>query len=166
MTNILTTDEAARVVGEDSTAERLLDVLPQVDSYVNGATGHDWTADTAINPEAKAAARLYLALTYDLMSMQQNQIDALNRALISSLTRLEAIATELQTIQNINSTQYVEDMRTYLESGTLGLNLIAYNRLSGRQNIAQAVLNGRPFGGYTNKATIQTALDTAVKAVM
>ena len=68
-------------------------ILPQVDAYVNGATGHDWTADETVNPEAKAAARIYLVLLYDLMSMQQNQTDALNRALASSLARLEAQAT-------------------------------------------------------------------------
>ena len=92
MANILTAEEAARAVAVETTDEKLLDILPQVDAYVNGATGHDWTADTPISPEAKAAARIYLVLLYDLMSMQQNQTDALNRALASSLARLEALA--------------------------------------------------------------------------
>lgn len=95
MANILTADEAARVVTVGSTDERLLDVLPQVDAYIKHATGHDWAADETIEPTAKAAARLYLALTYDLMAMQQNQIDALNRALISTLAQLEAMAVEV-----------------------------------------------------------------------
>lgn len=167
MANILTIDEAIRVVMVDSTDERLLDVLPQVDTYINGATGHDWAKDVTINLEAKAAARLYLALTYDLMSMQKSQTDALNRALISSLTRLESIAIVLNTIQNINSTEYVDDMKTYLESGTLGLNLITYHRLgTGKLSVTQSVLNSRPSTGYADKASIQTALDSAVKAVM
>jgi hypothetical protein len=89
VTNILTAEEAARVVGVDPSDERLLDLLPQIDAYVNGATGRDWTKDDPICPEAKSAARLQLALTYDLMSMQENQIAALRRALISSLARLE-----------------------------------------------------------------------------
>ena len=93
MANILTTLEAARAVAVDPTDDKLPDILPQVDAYVNGATGRDWTADETISPEAKAAARIYLVLIYDLMSMQQNQIDALNRALASSLARLEVIAT-------------------------------------------------------------------------
>lgn len=91
MANILTIEEAARAVAVYPADEKLLDILPQVDAYVNGATGHDWLADEPINPEAKAAARIYLVLLYDLMSMQQNQIDALNRALVSSLARLEAL---------------------------------------------------------------------------
>ena len=95
MPNILIAEEAARAVAVDPTDEKLLDILPQVDTFVNGTTGHDWTADEPINPEAKAAARIYLVLLYDLMSMQQNQIDALNRALASSLARLEALANSL-----------------------------------------------------------------------
>lgn len=168
MANILTAEEAARVVVTDPTDERLLDVLPQVDSYVNGASGHDWAKDSPINPEAKAAARLQLALTYDLMSMNQCQIDALQRALISSLSRLEAMAIGVQADQNINTAMYVEDMQTYLESGALGLNLITYNRLwpSTRRSVAQAMLDGRPTGGYADLPAIQTALDTAIKAVL
>lgn len=92
MANILTAEEAARAVAVEPMDEKLLDILPQVDAYINGATGHDWTADKTIHPEAKAAARIYLVLLYDLMSMQQNQTDALNRALSSSLARLETLA--------------------------------------------------------------------------
>jgi hypothetical protein len=94
--NILTLDEAARAAAVEHNDEKLLDILPQVDAYVNGATGHDWAADNPIHPEAKAAARLYLVLFYDLMSMQPGQIAALNRALVSVLTRLEALAADLE----------------------------------------------------------------------
>lgn len=96
MANILTVEEAARAVAVDPTDEKLLDVMPQVDAYIYGATGRDWTADETINPEAKTAASIYLVLIYDLMSMQQNQIDALTRALVSSLARLETIAAETE----------------------------------------------------------------------
>lgn len=96
MANILTVEEAARSVAVEPTDEKLLDILPQVDAYVNGTTGHNWTSDDTINPEAKTAARIYLVLLYDLMSMQQNQIDALNRALTSALSRLEALAAETE----------------------------------------------------------------------
>ena len=41
MANILTAEEAARAVAVDPADEKLLDVLPQVDAYVNGATGRD-----------------------------------------------------------------------------------------------------------------------------
>ena len=168
MANILTAAEAARVVAVDETDEKLLDVLPQVDAYVNGATGRDWTKDTTIDPEAKAAARLQLALTYDLMAMNQSQIDALRRALVSSLSRLEAMATGTQAIQDVNSAAYVEDMATYLSSDALGLNLIDYNRLTsaGQRDVAKSVLDGRPTGGYADKAAIQTALDAAIRAAL
>jgi len=166
--NILTADEAARVVSVDVTDLKLADVLPQVDAYIQQATGRDWTQDTTINSAAKAAARLYLALSYDLMSMQQNQIDALNRALISNLTQLEAIAVGTQAIQNLNSAAYVEDTETYIASGLLGLNLINFNRLHspGQRSVAQAMFDGRPSGGYADLFAIQTALDAAVKAVI
>ncbi len=88
---ILTLEEAARVVGVDPADKRLIDILPQVDAYIKQATGRDWAQDETILAEAKAAARLQLALTYDLMNMQQNQIDALRRALVCALTQLENI---------------------------------------------------------------------------
>lgn len=168
MANILTPDEAARVVSVENTDDRLLDVLPQVDAYINGTTGHDWIEDTEIDPEAKAAARLYLALTYDLMAMNQSQINALQRALTSSLGRLEAKAIGIQALANVNSSAYVEDMQAYIESGALGLNLIAYNRLryAGRYGVAKALLNGRPSGGYADVSAIKVAIDAAIKAAI
>ncbi len=57
MANILTAEEASRAVAVEPTDEKLLDILPQVDAYVIGATGRDWTADETICPEAKAAAK-------------------------------------------------------------------------------------------------------------
>lgn len=94
---ILTLAEAARVVGTDPTDERLIDVLPQVDADIKQATGHDWAADDPVKTEAKAAARLQLALTYDLMSMQQNQIDALRRAFVGALVKLEYLVEDFDT---------------------------------------------------------------------
>lgn len=168
MANILTADEASRVVMVDPTDERLADVLPQVDSYIQQATGRDWTQDATIRPEAKAAARLQLALTYDLGAMQPSQINILRSGLISALTQLEAIAAGLQAIANVNSAFYVEDMETYLASEALGLNLTDYNKLlsAGKYNVAEAVLNGRPSNGYTDANAIQAALDAAVKTII
>lgn len=168
MTNILTTAEASRVVMVDPTDERLADVLPQVDSYIQQATGRDWTQDNSIRPEAKAAARLKLALTYDLGAMQPSQINTLRSGLICALTQLETIATGLKAIDNVNGTSYVEDMETYLASEALGLNLIDYNKLLsvGKYSVAEAVLNGRPSDGYTDADAIQAVLDTAVKTII
>jgi hypothetical protein len=166
--NILTVDEATRVVMVDQTDERLADVLPQVDAYIMQATGRDWTQDNPIRPEAKAAARLQLALTYDLGVMQPSQLSILRSGLICSINQLESIALELQAIDNVNSTIYIEDMQTYLESKTLGLKLIDYSRLihSGKYSVAKAVLDGRPSNGYANIKTIQEAFDAAIRAVL
>lgn len=100
MAYILTVEEAARVVSVDVTDEKLADVLPQVDAYVQQATGRDWTQDDPVNPTAKAAARLQLALTYDLMAMQPSQVASLRAGLICAVTQLEAIAAGLQAIQS------------------------------------------------------------------
>lgn len=168
MTNILTAVEASRVVMVDPTDERLADVLPQVDSYIQQATGRDWTQDDPINPVAKRAARLQLALTYDLGAMQPSQINILRSGLICALTQLESMEVGSSALQDINSASYVEDMETYLASDALGLNLIDYNKLLsvGKYSVAEAVLNGRPSNGYADINAIQTALDAAVKTII
>jgi hypothetical protein len=164
--NILTAEEAARVVAVDPADDKLADVLPQVDAYIQHATGRDWTQDTEIRPEAKAAARLQLALIYDLMAMQPSQIASLRAGLVSSLAQLETIASCLQAIENINTAAYVADMEIYIASGKLGLNLIDYNRMrpNAQRSAAQAMLDNRPLGGYADLSAIQAALDAAVKA--
>lgn len=168
MVNILTKDEASRVVMVDPDDEKLADVLPQVDSYIQQATGRDWTLDNPIRPEAKAAARIQLALTYDLGAMQPSQLNILRSALTSSLSQLESMAIGLKAIDNVNKATYVEDMQTYIECDALGLNLIDYNRLlnTGKYNVAKAVLDGRPSNGYTDVNAIQTALDVAIKTII
>lgn len=166
--NILTADEASRVVIVDPTDEKLADVLPQVDSYIQQATGRNWTQDSPIRTEAKAAARLQLALTYDLGAMQPSQINVLRSGLVSALAQLESIALELQAISDVNNALYVEDMEIYLVSGALGLNLINYNRLlsAGKYSIAKAVLDGRPSNGYTDVDAIQIVADTTIKTII
>lgn len=168
MANILTFDEASRVVMVDPTDEKLADILPQVDAYIREATGWDWVSDDPVRPEAKSAARLQLALIYDLGVMQPSQIAVLRSGLISSLAQLETIAIGLQAIQNVNKAMYSEDMKVYLESEMLGLNLLNYNRLShaSKYSVIENVLTNRPSQGYTNIEDIQTTLDTAVKVVM
>lgn len=170
MANILTLDEASRVVKVDPIEEELelADILPQVDAIIQEATGWDWANDNPINPVAKHAARCRLAIDYDLGAMNPSQSATLERAYTSAIIKLEALVIGLQAIQNINSTSYVEDMKVYLESEALGLNMIDYNRLShaNKYDVAQSILNNRPSGGYTNKEAIQEALDTSVKVVM
>lgn len=166
MANILTADEAARIVVTDPTDQKLLDMLPQVDADIEQATGRDWTQDVPVNPIARRAASCRLAVDYDLDAMNPQQTATLERAYISSLAKLESIATGMQALANVNSAAYVEDMMAYIVSDALGLNLIDYNRMryTGQYNAAKAVLDGKPSGGYIDVPAIQTALDAAIKS--
>ena len=60
MTSILTPTEAATVLRCETDDQNMLDLLNQVDAYIENATGWKWTEDEAINPTAKAAARMLL----------------------------------------------------------------------------------------------------------
>ena len=92
MTNILTAAEAANCLRCDPTDAAMLDLMPQVDSYIINATGHDWTADTAISPVAKAAARMVLVMWHEDPGMMAHQITALSFGIHSMLVQLEALA--------------------------------------------------------------------------
>lgn len=168
MTNILTAAEAAEIVSVDPDDSRLLMILPQVDSTIQEATGHDWTKDTPIHPIAKRAAMCRLAVDYDLGSMNPQQTATMERAYLSAITQLESIQTGMQAVQNINSAANASDMLAYLQSDVLDLNLIAFNRLSfgWQMAIAEAVLDSRPAEGFTDADAVQVALDAAAKAVM
>lgn len=168
MANILTAEEAARVVVADPADQSLLDVLPQVDAAIEEATGRDWTQDAPIDPIAKRAARCRLAVDYDLGSMAPQQTAVMERAYASAITQLEAKAVGMQALKNVNTVIYADDMLTYLSSGALGLNLVAFNRLlwGCQKQVAKAVLDARPIDGYADVGTVQAALDAAVKAVM
>lgn len=65
MANILTAEEAARVLRTSSSDQTMLDLLPQVDSVIEEATGRDWAGDDPAHPLAKAAARLLLVRAYE-----------------------------------------------------------------------------------------------------
>lgn len=51
--------DALRATSDDPTPG-LEVMLSGVDDYLESATGHDWTADTAIDPKAKLAATILL----------------------------------------------------------------------------------------------------------
>ena len=92
MATVLTATEAADVQRVLSTDAVMLALLPQVDAYLRNATGRDWTPDSPIRPEAKAAARLLLVQWYENPGGlgQDNQV--LSGGLRAALTQLEAIA--------------------------------------------------------------------------
>lgn len=168
MANILTAAEAADVVSASPTDNRLLMVMSQVDATIQGATGHDWTQDNPINSIAKRAAMCRLAVDYDLGSMNPQQAAIMERAYLSAITQLETIQMGLQALKNINTAANADDMLVYLQSDALGLNLIDFNRLTygGQKAIAQAMLDGRPVGGYADTDAMQTALNVATEAVI
>lgn len=97
MANILTETEAAAVlrVGEDDAL--MIDMLSQVDAYIEQATGRDWTADDPVRAEAKSAARMLLVKWYeDPGALGVAFGGALGFGLGAALMQLEALALELE----------------------------------------------------------------------
>jgi len=92
----------------------------------------------------------------DKMSIQ----DAVNTA-VSAQANAEAFQAAIAAVNNAPDSA---QMRTALESATLGLVLTTYGGLSdgGKTNVAAAVLAARPGGGYADKTAIQNALNSAV----
>lgn len=168
MANILTADEAAEIVSVDPADARLLMILPQIDSIIQQATGHDWSQDYIVHPIAKRAAMCRLAVDYDLGALNPQQTATMERAYTSALAQLESLDLGMDALAYVNTAQSAQDMTVYLVSDALGLNLLDYNRLfpGGKQQVAQAVLDARPVSGYADVPSIQSALDVAVKAVI
>ena len=97
MTNILTAAEAAIVLRVDATDPAMLQLLPMVDGYIKTATGRNWTADTTIEPMAKAAAQILLVQWYETPGMLGQGLTTLAAGLTACLAQLEALALELET---------------------------------------------------------------------
>jgi hypothetical protein len=66
---ILTPSEAANWIRSTETDQIMLMLMPQVDAYLERATGRDWSADTIIHPLAKTAAGVLLVNWYDNPAM-------------------------------------------------------------------------------------------------
>ena len=60
MANVLTETEAAIVLRCAEDDPNLLDLLPQVDSYLERATGRNWALDSPVHALAKSGARMLL----------------------------------------------------------------------------------------------------------
>lgn len=91
MTNILTAQQAANALRVETTDLRMLDILPQVDLFIQKATGRDWTQDGTINKVAISAATMLLVQWFDNPSMMGNE-GGLHYGLNATLTQLEAEA--------------------------------------------------------------------------
>lgn len=95
MATILTAMEASRILRVESTDSLMLDVLPQVDGYIEQATGRDWAADATIEPVAKAAARILLVMWYENPGMLSGGEPVMTAGLRATLMQLEAKAVLL-----------------------------------------------------------------------
>ena len=99
MANILTETEAAAVLRVEEDDALMIDMLSQVDAYIEYATGRDWTADDPVRAEAKAAARMLLVKWYeDPGAMGVAFGGALGFGLGAALMQLEALALELEDV--------------------------------------------------------------------
>jgi hypothetical protein len=96
MANILTAAEAATVLRCDVTDQAMLDLLPQVDAYVNYATGRDWTLDHPIRPVAKSAARILLTRAHEDPGAMSQPANSISWGLQACMMQLQAIALEEQ----------------------------------------------------------------------
>lgn len=102
MANILTASEAATVLRCETTDADMLALLPQVDSYIKNATGHDWAADNPVLPDAKSAARILLVRTHEDPGALAQPASALSWSLSACLVQLEAQALRYQSFEGRN----------------------------------------------------------------
>jgi len=74
----------------------MLMLLPQIDAYIEQATGRNWAADTTVRQEAKSAARMLLVRWHeDPGGMASGS--SLGFGLTATLVQLEALALTLET---------------------------------------------------------------------
>ncbi len=93
--NILTAAEAATALRTVVTDPAMLQLLPQVDAYIETATGRDWTGDEPIYEQAKAAARMLLVRWHEDPGMMGQAQGLLPQGCSAALAQLEAIALKL-----------------------------------------------------------------------
>ena len=106
MANILTASEAAIVLRCEIADENMQALLPQVDSYIQQATGRDWSEDIPIHPIAKAAARMLLVMWHENPAMIGN-MSSLSFGLTSTLVQLEALAMRYVTFEGLDGAGYI-----------------------------------------------------------
>lgn len=91
MATILTAAEAANVLRCAIDDPLMLQLLPQVDVYIQEATGRDWSADDPILAQAKSAAMMLLTMWHENPAMIGGD-NVLHFGLSAVLTQLEAAA--------------------------------------------------------------------------
>ena len=100
MANILTATEGSNVLRCAVDDAEMLALLPLVDGYVKQATGRDWTVDSTIRPEAKAAARLLLVQWHEDPGGLTNTLGPGRQA---ALAQLEALALRYRRFEGVSS---------------------------------------------------------------
>lgn len=89
MTNILTTAQAANALRTTIDDPRMLDLLPQIDKFIERSTGRDWTQDTSKHPTAVSAATMLLVQWFENPAMTGDS-SLMTFGLTAALTILEA----------------------------------------------------------------------------
>jgi hypothetical protein len=102
VTNILTAAEAANVLRVETNNADMLALLPVIDDHIRNATGHDWTQDSAIQPGAKAAARMLLVQWFENPGMVGSS-EMPVFGLVAALSQLETIALRYKTFEGSSS---------------------------------------------------------------
>lgn len=105
--NILTASEAAEVLRCETTDALMLALLPSVDDYIQQATGHDWAADSTIEPMAKSAARILITLWHENPAMIGNTANNLSAGFSACLAQLEALALRYMIFEGLPGAGYI-----------------------------------------------------------
>ena len=105
--SILTPTEASAVLRCETDDQNMLDLLDQVDAYIENATGWLWTQDAVINTTAKSAARMLLVQWYENPGQLGNESGrsetVLSFGLNAVLLQLKAEAKRLTELAELNS---------------------------------------------------------------
>jgi len=101
MAHILTAEEAATVLRCEEDDALMLQLLDQVDAYINDATGWDWRAEypDEAYPQAKSAARMLIVKWHENPGMAGSAEDSLSFGLRAVLMQLKALALELAELE-------------------------------------------------------------------
>lgn len=97
--HILTVEEAKNALRLSEANQMLYELLPMVDSYINQATGRDWTQETPTHRAAKSAARMLLVLWHENPAMMGQGMTSLSHGLAAVLGQLEALALQYMRFQ-------------------------------------------------------------------
>ena len=100
--SILTPTEAATVLRCETDDQNMLDLLDQVDAYIENATGWLWSQDAVINTTAKSAARMLLVQWYENPG-QLGSESVLSFGLNAVLLQLKAEAVRLKELSELTT---------------------------------------------------------------